>query len=243
MANDAGKKANDKKSVSVKKDKKSSKPLLPLKATTKKTFESVKVEKSEKKSNLLSKIAGKVFNNNDKKVKQQTTVNVKSESIMSGEKTVKIDKLAVDKAIKAKNASAKSTVLKSEKAAEQKIEKAVKSKAVKSAKIITPEPKEIKEPPVVENIIDDRMSLSRKNSKRNQPHYQPSTEEEAKWFDLKEKYKGNRPSPYKMSEIYQEKTLLDHKVLGLGVILSVVNDRLEVLFQTGTKHLISNYKK
>jgi hypothetical protein len=113
-------------------------------------------------------------------------------------------------------------------------------------------PKESKKPkeekPLRDEILEvvvaaEPGELTKKQSKKALAAYQAATEEEAKWLELKEKYKGIRPSPYKMSEVYQEKTLLDHKVLGLGVILSVVNDRLEVLFQTGTKHLISNYKK
>jgi hypothetical protein len=108
--------------------------------------------------------------------------------------------------------------------------------------------KKTKEPKIFGDDVDladgkGKALKLKKQTKKAQAAYQAATEEEAKWLELKEKYKGISPSSYKMSEIYQEKTLLDHKVLGLGVILSVVNDRLEVLFQTGTKHLISNYKK
>ncbi len=81
--------------------------------------------------------------------------------------------------------------------------------------------------------------LAKKPAKK----YQGSTDEESKWLELKDKYKWLKPQSYKMTEVYKDRTILDHKVLGLGFILSVVNDRLEVLFQTGTKQLISNYKK
>lgn len=71
---------------------------------------------------------------------------------------------------------------------------------------------------------------------------QAASEEEARWIELSERYRNLRPVPYKMSSTYAEKTALDHKVLGVGYILSVVNDRLEVLFKSGIKQLISNYK-
>jgi hypothetical protein len=64
----------------------------------------------------------------------------------------------------------------------------------------------------------------------------------ANWNDVYEKYKDLNVTPYKMSEVYYENTAIDHKILGWGFILSVVNDRLEVLFQSGVKQLISNYK-
>lgn len=79
-------------------------------------------------------------------------------------------------------------------------------------------------------------------SSKKAKKYEASSEEEARWFELRDKYKGAKASPYKMSEVYAEKTPIDHKVLGWGFILSVINDRLEVLFQSGIKHLISNYK-
>jgi hypothetical protein len=34
-----------------------------------------------------------------------------------------------------------------------------------------------------------------------------------------------------------------HKVLGWGFIISNINDRLDILFETGVKTLISNYKR
>ncbi len=65
---------------------------------------------------------------------------------------------------------------------------------------------------------------------------------EAQWAALKEKTKVIKPVPYKMTERYEARGPLQHKVLGWGYILSNQNDRLEVLFQEGIKFLISNYK-
>jgi hypothetical protein len=63
-----------------------------------------------------------------------------------------------------------------------------------------------------------------------------------KWSDFKEKFGSQKAAPYNMSATYEAHQPLQHKVLGWGYILSVQNDRLEVLFESGSKVLISNYK-
>lgn len=65
---------------------------------------------------------------------------------------------------------------------------------------------------------------------------------EAQWTQIKEKNKALKALPYKMSESFEARTPILHKVLGWGFIISNQNDRLEVLFQQGIKFLISNYK-
>lgn len=65
---------------------------------------------------------------------------------------------------------------------------------------------------------------------------------EAQWMQIKEKNKALKALPYKMSESFEARTPILHKVLGWGFIISNQNDRLEVLFQQGIKFLISNYK-
>ena len=64
----------------------------------------------------------------------------------------------------------------------------------------------------------------------------------AQWTSLYERSKAVKPVPYKMSENYEAKTPILHKVLGWGYVLSSQNNRLEVLFQDGIKVLIANYK-
>lgn len=68
-----------------------------------------------------------------------------------------------------------------------------------------------------------------------------SGQEKDKWQELSVKLKSQKPRTYSMREVYEPHTTLQHKVLGWGVILSVNNDRLEVLFKEGIKFLISNY--
>jgi hypothetical protein len=65
---------------------------------------------------------------------------------------------------------------------------------------------------------------------------------EQQWRLLFERSKALKPVPYKMSENYEAKTALMHKVLGWGYVLSSQNNRLEVLFKEGIKMLIANYK-
>lgn len=67
-------------------------------------------------------------------------------------------------------------------------------------------------------------------------------DQNAKWSDLFEKYKGIKPVVYNMREVFESNQPLQHKILGWGWIMSNENDRLEVLFKDGKKILISNYK-
>jgi hypothetical protein len=62
------------------------------------------------------------------------------------------------------------------------------------------------------------------------------------WQTLFDKAKGVKPVAYKMSENYDARTALLHKVLGWGYVISSQNNRLEVLFKDGLKILIANYK-
>lgn len=67
-------------------------------------------------------------------------------------------------------------------------------------------------------------------------------DEKAKWAELNKKYGKEKALTYKMTETYPSLVPLQHKVLGWGFILTNDNDRLEVLFETGIRMLISNYK-
>jgi hypothetical protein len=65
---------------------------------------------------------------------------------------------------------------------------------------------------------------------------------EGQWRLLHERSKAIKPVNYKMSENYEARTALLHKVLGWGYVLTSQNNRLEVLFKDGIKILIANYK-
>ena len=67
-------------------------------------------------------------------------------------------------------------------------------------------------------------------------------DEKAKWAELFKKYGKEKAVGYKMSDTFPAMSPIQHKVLGWGFILKNDNDRLEVLFETGIRMLISNYK-
>lgn len=108
----------------------------------------------------------------------------------------------------------------------------------KASKLELAKPEKEASAPVEIGVIEAEDEMPSKKAKK----YEGANEEESRWLELRDKHKNIRPQPYKMSESYQEKTPIEHKTLGWGFVLSVVNDRLEVLFRSGIKHLISNYK-
>lgn len=63
------------------------------------------------------------------------------------------------------------------------------------------------------------------------------------WTQYMNQNKAAKPVPYLMSEDFQPKTIISHKVLGLGYVLKSQNNRIEVSFKEGKKTLITNYKK
>lgn len=67
-------------------------------------------------------------------------------------------------------------------------------------------------------------------------------DEKAKWAELFKKYGKDKAIIYKMSDTFTPMIPVQHKVLGWGFVLTNENDRLEVLFETGIRMLISNYK-
>lgn len=67
-------------------------------------------------------------------------------------------------------------------------------------------------------------------------------ESNKKWNDLKEKFGKDKAAQYSMSASFEANTPIMHKSFGWGYILTNDNNRLEVLFETGTRQLISNYK-
>lgn len=67
-------------------------------------------------------------------------------------------------------------------------------------------------------------------------------EEQSRWYDYARKFGKVPPREYKMTEQFEAQTPIFHKVLGWGYIVSNEFDRLEVVFESGKKMLISNYK-
>lgn len=88
-----------------------------------------------------------------------------------------------------------------------------------------------------------RVTSEKRTRRRDEVRIDRSGNLEEQWRAIYEKTKGIKPVPYKMSDNYEARTPLMHKVLGWGYVLSSQNDRLEVLFKDGIKILIANYKR
>lgn len=121
-----------------------------------------------------------------------------------------------------------------------------KPKVEKAQKVVKP-PKEVKEP----KVIKEKEPKAPKPPKEPKPPRitkaqaaidKTAAEDSKKWIDLKAKYGQEKAPAYSMSAAFEANQPIQHKVLGWGYILSVQNDRLEVLFEQGPKILISNYK-
>jgi len=69
-----------------------------------------------------------------------------------------------------------------------------------------------------------------------------ANEANKKWNEMKEKFGKEKPANYSMSSVFEVNTAIQHKSFGWGYITANENNRLEVLFESGVRHLISNYK-
>jgi hypothetical protein len=85
-------------------------------------------------------------------------------------------------------------------------------------------------------------AVEKKTKRRDELKIDRNGNLEQQWRNLFERSKNLKPIPYKMSENYEARTALQHKVLGWGYVLTSQNNRLEVLFKDGIKILIANYK-
>jgi hypothetical protein len=193
-------------------------------------------------------------------VKETEKASIKSSVKSSAHSIIKEVKKAVNKAsakiaekieaFQANEAKVTDLVAKSDLTEEKRTESKMQAQGVstqfkpstlsgKVAKAIETEKVEKQEK--VEKEKPEKSSSSAKGSKKATSKVDAETSN-SNWDEVYEKYKTLPVAPYKMSDKYFENTAIDHKTLGWGFILSVVNDRLEVLFQNGVKHLISNYK-
>ncbi len=135
-----------------------------------------------------------------------------------------------------------------EKQAEKKTEK-VKAPAVKPA-LMTKKGKA--EPAVIEeaaadiaDIVADAVPAKAEKVSKVKPiriEKGNIDDEKAKWAELFKKLGKDKAINYKMSDTFAALSPVQHKILGWGFILKNDNDRLEVLFETGIRMLISNYK-
>lgn len=153
------------------------------------------------------------------------------------------------KVVKTPETKAKATTVAHAKKKEAKVEVVVEAPVVVSRKdsLKFREPHEIFEADQkklkLAEAQDDAEGEGKKEKKNKGVSFKIISGQEAdKWKELNNKLKSQKARSYSMKEVYEAHIPIQHKVLGWGVILSVQNDRLEVLFQDGIKFLISNYQ-
>jgi hypothetical protein len=107
-----------------------------------------------------------------------------------------------------------------------------KAKAAKPPKA-PPKPAHTTENPATNAPIskDDFKSMSADA----QEHYK-------KWLKLHKQLSVEKASEYRMTEDFELKSPLSHKVHGWGVVMQKRDNYIDVLFEAGLKTLIVNYK-
>ena len=156
------------------------------------------------------------------------------------QKKKKVSKSKTQPVKKASAKSAKATPV-AKKAAKKPVEKKVTPKAVaepKAEKKATKVKAEPKEAPVVESnssITPISKEDFKNMSADAQEHYK-------KWLKLHKQLSVEKPIEYRMTEDFEIKAPISHKVHGWGVVMQKRDNYIDVLFEAGLKTLIVNYK-
>lgn len=127
-------------------------------------------------------------------------------------------------------------------AAEKKAAKPKKEAAPKAVEAEAAAPEKVKKEKAPKAPKEPKAPKAPRITKAQAAADKLASEDAKKWLDFKEKFGSEKAATYSMSSVYEANKPLQHKVLGWGFIQSVQNDRLEVLFESGPKMLISNYK-
>jgi hypothetical protein len=69
-----------------------------------------------------------------------------------------------------------------------------------------------------------------------------SSEDQKRWLEYQEKHGDEKPQKYTMAGQFEAQKPIEHPKFGWGFILTNIEDRLEVVFESGIKFLISNRK-
>ena len=88
----------------------------------------------------------------------------------------------------------------------------------------------------------EKPKRKKRLTKKEVAEQQERDELTEKWNKIKEIDHGVSVQKYDMSLEYKPNTPINHPSFGWGFVLSTKNNRLEVLFESGIKMLISNYK-
>jgi hypothetical protein len=121
------------------------------------------------------------------------------------------------------------------------------TKKTKSPKVKAKPPAKLKQPSSTPQIMSGKPSEKSAEAKGKKapktPKTEPADKIDPEWETLVNLNKAAKPLPYSMADDYAPKSIINHKVLGLGFVMSKLNNRIEVLFKEGKKTLITNYKK
>jgi len=71
------------------------------------------------------------------------------------------------------------------------------------------------------------------------PRRDPGAADRDEWESLRGEIEVARAIPYEMTAKYRAKTVVSHSVFGLGVVMLVMPNKIEVLFRDGKKLLRS----
>lgn len=143
----------------------------------------------------------------------------------------------------AKKAEVKSVAKDGKPVAKKVFEKVVLAeKKISSAKPIKAEKVDKKPKAETKSIEAQVVPEAPKKEKKVKLDKTGLSEDQVKWHEMHEKYKGVKAPLYTISAQFEAKTPIQHKIFGWGYVLSNEYDRLEVIFEDGKRMLISNRK-
>lgn len=163
----------------------------------------------------------------------------KSDAKKTGKKSVTKEKIALAPVVESKSAKKKPAETQAEPEGVKKVAKA----SVAVAKVVpTVMGPDLGSAPEESESTGEAAVVEKKSKKRDDLKIDRNGDLEQQWKNLFDRSKGVKAPPYKMSETYEARTPVMHKVLGWGFVISNQNNRLEVLFKDGIKILVANYK-
>ncbi len=153
------------------------------------------------------------------------------------------------KKVAAKKADSKKTEPKSkpkaDKALKAKEPKVTKDKVTKAkvSKVVDESPEAMMETPsTLVSAAEKEPAKKKRMTKKQLADQTERSELTEKWAKLKDIDHEAKAQKYKMSDVYEPNTPVEHPVFGWGFILSLNENKLEVLFESGIKMLVSNFK-
>ncbi len=166
---------------------------------------------------------------------------------MGMQKKKKVSKAKAAKTKTSTKTAKKATAKKAEKKVAKKTVKKVEKPAKKVKKTAAKKTKKAKKAPVrltnkpVATIENPQLNepITREDFKNMSPEAQ---EHYKRWLKLNKQLADEAPQEYRMSEDYEIKTPLQHKVHGWGVVMQKRDNYIDVIFENGIKTLIVNYK-